>query len=178
MVTDIQRRQLHIPPLARLHPAAITAFEALALAALSLAAIKLLQLAHLAFFLPAQSSVQTLEVLRQISPAMLVFTGVLVAPLIEESVFRGIPFVLLRSVNKSATISQTTRAATFWVLGCCGAVLFALSHVGAILSPHLPLPQLMFGLWSWRVVNLRGLRHSFLLHGVYNSVLMGLMAVR
>ena len=135
-----------------------------------------LQALHADFLMPSKDQSNGVENLIAASPARLFFAAVIVAPLLEELIFRGIPMLLMRLSTKAETRARFV----FWIVfGIASAVLFSSMHglkqVGV--PPHLrtvfqtlPLPQLVLGLWLWRVATQRGLQYSMLLHGTFNLV--------
>jgi|GEM_PF-4015965 len=159
----------------RLGPAGRTVVEAMAIAAINMVLALVLQSLHLQLFLAAPENVHSIELLRKINPAVLFVLAVAIAPVLEESLFRGLPFLIMRGLSRWGEMQDITRQVVFWGLGGCAAVLFAFAHANSGASFHLPLPQFLFGLWSWHVINTRGLRYSILLHGVHNLLLSTLL---
>ncbi|WP_293911504.1 CPBP family intramembrane glutamic endopeptidase [Deinococcus sp.] len=93
--------------------------------------------------------------------------GVLIAPLLEEALFRGFPIALMR----------WARAQHYtWVIGTLSSVGFALMHTSGS-GFHFPLIQFLFGLTAWRMATRRGLRHSIFLHFFNNLSFMLLIPV-
>ena len=127
------------------------------------------------FFLPSAQNTESIAALLK-NPALLLLLGVVVAPLWEELVFRGLPSWLLRRVRRNQNQSLATRDVWFWTLCVVSSFAFAIVHgandKGEI---HLPLPQLVMGFLLWRVAIERGLRYSILMHATYNAVAVGLV---
>lgn len=145
--------------------------EAVLLAAISLPIAAVLRALKITFLLPSEANQQGMAFLAQVNPLLLLLLAVIAAPVIEETLFRGLPFGLLRLISGKKQ-GQPSWLPVNWILGIIAAILFSLAHglgdeTGA---HHLALPQLMVGLWSWRVVNTRGLRYSMLLHATYNAI--------
>jgi Type II CAAX prenyl endopeptidase Rce1-like len=97
-------------------------------------------------------------------------------PLGEELVFRGVPmFVLWLSARKLPSLERANLPHA-WVIGIAAATVFSLAHGIGSSGFHLPLPQLVLGIWLWWIATRRGLGFSILAHGTYNF-LPGLVAV-
>lgn len=158
-----------------LGPAGRTVVEALMLVAINMVLALVLQSLHLQFLLAAKENVRNIEQLRLWNPAFLFVLAVAIAPVLEESLFRGLPFLIMRGLSRWGEMDNATRQVVFWGFGGCAAVLFAFAHANSGASFHLPLPQFLFGLWSWHVINTRGLRYSILLHGTHNLLLSTLL---
>lgn len=85
-----------------------------------------------------------------------IFSYILAAPLVEELVYRGPLFVLLKRVNKYV----------WWILAVVLSLLFSLSHNLAGLSL---LPLFILGLASsWLVIKTRKFWPCLALHALYN----------
>jgi membrane protease YdiL (CAAX protease family) len=153
-----------------------TMLEAIYVLGFNLVLTLLLYMMNLSFFMPSSGNTQGLERLSK-NPLLLLVLGVIVAPLIEELLFRGVPFVLFRAVQRWNGWGEKGRQTLCWTLGGMAAVLFAVAHGIEGTKVHLPLPQLVLGLWSWHVINQRGLRYSILLHATYNSLPVGFMVL-
>lgn len=146
-----------------------TMLEAMVLTAVTTGMGTSLALFGLDGLLAGKANHQAIASLASFNPLLLLFLGVAAAPVYEEALFRGLPLLILRGVWRRRWMRRKARRHLFWVLGGTSAVLFALMHrLGS--SIGLPLPQLVAGLWLWRVANLRGLRYSILLHATYNSL--------
>ena len=154
---------------ARFGPFGRTICEALMLTMLNIGLIGLLHLLQLNFLMPSQGNAEALQLLGRLSPVMLLVTAVVLAPILEESLFRGLPFLAWRRLTPSNRSYRQAHHLIFWGLGGLMAVAFALAHVNFKTGFQLPLPQLLFGLWSWRVTAIRGFRYSMLLHAAYNA---------
>ena len=148
-----------------------TMLEALALLAINLPLGLLILALRLDFLRASDANVEGLEMVRNLSPWLLLVAAVVLAPLVEEALFRGLPRLAYRAADPPAR-----NRVAFWVVGGLAAALFAWLHSFGGAGLALPLPQLLLGLWSWKVVNERGLRYSVLLHGTYN-LLPALIAV-
>ncbi|WP_261664342.1 CPBP family intramembrane glutamic endopeptidase [Deinococcus sp. Marseille-Q6407] len=90
------------------------------------------------------------------------------APVVEELLFRGIPLLLRLGLDR--VLPARFHRAVSAVLGVASAVVFAQSH--NLMPGTLPLPQLWLGLLTWRAASTRGLRYSMLLHGMNNGVVV------
>ena len=123
---------------------------------------------HLTLLMASQENVNDLNDQSLKNPFVLLILTVIAAPCIEESLFRGLPCLLLRLVAQTRDLSQLRGHWLYWPLGTAAALIFAILHGLGDHKLHVPLPQLILGLWSWRVINTRGLRYSILLHGAYN----------
>ena len=168
-----------------LSKSARTVGEAFALLWLSLFAMVLLKLLNARFFMPSQDQAQDIT-LALGQPIKFFLLAVLVAPVVEELIFRGIPGLLMRFATKPQT---RARHIAWMVFGLASSLLFASMHgmqrIGT--PPHqiitfqtLPLPQFLVGLWAWRVATQRGLQYSMLLHATYNLIpfMLSLQATR
>lgn len=142
-----------------------TILEALALLAINLPLGLLILALRLDFLRASDANVEGLEMLRDLSPWLLLGVAALLAPLVEEALFRGLPRLAYRAADP-----QARNRVAFWAVGSLPIIVFAWLHSlgGAVLT--LPIPQLLLGLWAWKVVNERGLRYAILLHGTYNLV--------
>ncbi len=144
-----------------------------------------LTLAHANFFL--QSEAQTQGVDQMLRGNLLGFfaLAVVIFPVMEEAIFRGLPSLLMRLTTKPETRARLV----LWLLfGLASSLLFASLHglkqIGApthesFVFQTLPVPQLLMGLWAWRVATLRGLRYSMLLHATFNfsSLILAFVAL-
>lgn len=162
-----------------------TVKEGVLLMLLANATAVVLTLAHAKFFL--QSGVQTQGVNQMLRGNLIVFfaLAVIVFPVMEEAIFRGLPNLVMRL----STRPETRLRFVLWLLfGLASSLLFAALHgmrqIGV--PPHarfafqtLPVPQLLMGLWAWRVATLRGLRYSMLLHATFNfsSLILSFVAL-
>ena len=97
-------------------------------------------------------------------------------PLGEELIFRGLPMLLLWLSARKLPPLERANLPQAWVLGVIAAILFSLAHGIGSSGFHLPLPQLVLGVWLWWIATRRGLGYSILAHGTYNF-LPGLLAV-
>jgi membrane protease YdiL (CAAX protease family) len=88
----------------------------------------------------------------------LAFTGLVLAPLIEELIFRLVPYLLYRSFF-------STRKYTFAILGFISATVFAATH---LTQAPLPVTQFAFGILAWQAVDRYGYRAAVLSHAFYN----------
>ena len=145
-----------------------TIHEALFLAMTALWLSVLLSSLHLTALMASQENAKGLTDLEKMSPILLLGAAVLLAPCIEESLFRGLPFLVLRLVGGTLDPERLRAQWLYWPIGTAAALIFAIAHGAGDHTLHVPLPQLMLGLWSWHVINTRGLRYSILLHGTYN----------
>lgn len=94
----------------------------------------------------------------------IVFTGIILAPIIEELIFRGLPMLLSRSIAMAIITS----------------FIFALLHgiedeKGNI---KLPIPQFFGGLISWGIAGIYGLPVAMLIHALHNGLaIIGMLVV-
>lgn len=110
------------------------------------------------------------------SPWVALLAIAVLFPLAEELVFRGVPmFVLWLSARSRAPLERANLRRA-WVLGVTAAILFSLAHGLGSTGFHLPLPQLLLGVWLWWIATRRGLGYSILAHGTYNF-LPGVLAL-
>lgn len=153
-----------------------TVGEAFALFFIMIFLVGVLHALHADFLMPSQDQAQGVASRLTASPAKLLVAAVLLAPLLEELFFRGIPMLLMRLTTKAET---RVRLIVWIVFGLASAVIFSSMHglkqIGT--PPHmrtvfqtLPLPQLVLGLWLWRVATQRGLQYSMLLHATFNLI--------
>lgn len=156
----------------------LTVREALMLVMLSMALSILLTVSHFDFLLASRENANSIHQLAKIDVRYLLLLAVVGAPLLEESLFRGIPSAVLRAVAKRRYHGFPQRCQFYWPIGAAAALLFAVLHGAGSVTIHVPLPQLMVGMWSWHVVNTRGLRYSMLLHASYNAVPVGLVFLK
>lgn len=87
-------------------------------------------------------------------------------PIVEESLFRGIPLLLRLGLGR--VLPAAWHRTISLVIGVVSAVVFASAH--NLVPGTLPLPQLWLGLLAWHAASTRGLRYSMLLHGLNNAV--------
>jgi hypothetical protein len=112
---------------------------------------------------------------RLVSP-QLVFPVLLVAlPIGGELLFRGLPYVLWRGARRVLKSSNTAQEIVFWLLGVLGAIGFALLpylFMTFLREPtfFFPLGLFFVGLWSWKILRMRGFGHCVLLMFVFNLV--------
>lgn len=99
---------------------------------------------------------------------------VLIGPLQEELLYRGLPILFARFVERRLP-SRTGKAGVV-AIGVCSSVYFAWGHNP--ISWSLPLPQLTFGLVAWWMAWNRGLRYSWLMHASVNLLFLAMMAER
>jgi membrane protease YdiL (CAAX protease family) len=129
--------------------------------------------------LPRGSSAQNTG-LPWTSLIVMLLVAVLIGPLIEEALFRGVPLLITNALKRSGRfdpqepirIGQRVLPA-HWLIGVLAALLFSVSHGLGDAYPHFPLPQFIAGLWFWWVAYSRGLRYSILMHGTYNLIPVG-----
>lgn len=96
---------------------------------------------------------------------------VVVAPLTEEPLLRGIPLWLYhRWEHRLWTHYRSPSPSTYWALGLPSSYIFAILHGSGF--AEFPVPQFILGLSAWRVGVRRGLRHSILLHAVFNALVL------
>lgn len=145
--------------------------------AINLILIVVLTQLHISVLLPGKENVAALTKLRVLSPTLLLMAAIILAPVIEESLFRGLPYLLNRFLAQRNLISAAARPLFFWATGGCAAILFALAHADRGPTFHLPMAQLLFGLLSWRIINKRGLRYSMLFHATHNLILTSFFLV-
>ncbi|RAJ12020.1 CPBP family intramembrane glutamic endopeptidase [Olleya aquimaris] len=106
------------------------------------------------------------KLLEEESPAYILFTAVILAPVIEEFIFRG-PLTLF---NKKY----------FKIVFYAFAILFGYVHIinfeittqVILLSPLFVAPQIIIGLVFGYIRVRLGLAYAMLLHACYNGVLM------
>ena len=150
-----------------------TVLEGLALFAVNIVVGLAVVALNLTALRPSDANLEGLSFVSQVSPALLVLVAVVLAPVLEELVFRGVPLALFRRVRAGL---GARAGAVGWALGGTFAALFAVAHAFGGASFAFPLPQFLLGLWSWRVALERGLPHSMLLHAVYNFVPAAILA--
>lgn len=144
--------------------------EAVVLVFLNVALSVLLVALGLTSLLPSNANLEGIESLSRLGPLQLVLIAVVVAPVLEETLFRGLPFWVWRTVAARLPLRDGRREMIGWIIGGATAICFALAHGIGSHTIHLPLPQLLMGFWLWHVINRRGMRYSILLHGVYNLI--------
>jgi len=99
---------------------------------------------------------------------------VLVGPLCEELLFRGLPSLAARALERR--LSPRTGGAAVLALAAVSSLVFAWMHHRVLGA--MPLPQLAFGALAWSVAWRRGLRYSVLLHVFVNFFLFAPGVVR
>ncbi|WP_299061307.1 CPBP family intramembrane glutamic endopeptidase [uncultured Polaribacter sp.] len=107
------------------------------------------------------------EMFKNLSLFQILLTGGIVAPVIEELIFR-------------APITTFKKPTSFKIAFYVFAVLFGLVHISnfeittnvLIATPLLVLPQIILGTYFGYIRVKFGLIWSMLLHGSYNSILM------
>jgi hypothetical protein len=169
-----------VSPLDRFGPVVATAIEAVLLGALTWLLNLGLNAVKAGVLIPDENYTQTLAFLRPQNPTVFAAVLLVALPIAIETLLRGLPRLAYRSVAR-AVHAQAARALVFWLLGTVGALLTAMLPYAFIYAisvliyksgeapPFLwPLALFAFGLWSWRVVNGRGLRYSILLLALYN----------
>jgi Type II CAAX prenyl endopeptidase Rce1-like len=97
-------------------------------------------------------------------------------PLGEELIFRGLPMLVLWLSARKISSLERANLPFAWLLGIAAATVFSLAHGIGSSGFHLPLPQLVLGVWLWWIATRRGLGFSILAHGTYNF-LPGVLAV-
>lgn len=132
-----------------------------------------LNAAGLKFFLASEANSKGLQDLTK-NPLQLMLMVVVMAPVLEELLCRGIPSLLVRGIWKTRDWSEDARSHWYWLLGSISAFLFSIAHGLGDKAMHLPLPQLLMGFILWRTAMKRGLRFSMLMHATYN-LLPGLL---
>ena len=148
--------------------------EALLMFGFNLVLVGVLSALGWKFFLASEQNTKGIADLLK-NPLELFFKVVVIAPLLEEVVFRGVPSLLLRRVWRVRN-RQSTSDAWYWTLVIASSLLFAIMHgINDQGTIHLPLPQLVVGFVLWRTAINRGLRYSILMHATYNSVVVGLV---
>lgn len=125
-----------------------------------------LQKFNLGIFLASEQNTNGISAVLKLNPLLLVGAGLIAAPILEESLFRGLPYWLCQRFARPPRITARMSFQISWIVGISAALLFAAAHGPG----NLPVPQLMVGLWSWHVIRTRGLRYSMLLHAAYNFV--------
>jgi membrane protease YdiL (CAAX protease family) len=102
-------------------------------------------------------------------PIKFFFTGVIVFPLVEEIIFRGIPEFFLWMFSPTGN---------HWIFGIIVSAVFAAVHgfEDEKGNPILPLPQFAGGLVLWYVMRQYGLCYAFAVHALTNSLAL-VMAV-
>jgi membrane protease YdiL (CAAX protease family) len=151
--------------------------EAMILMFINLVLSLILLQAKATFFMPSAQNSGGIQQLGLNNPLKLLLLGVIAAPILEELLFRGVPYGLLQLVKRWAQLSATALRAIYLTLGGSFAVVFAMAHGLGSSELHLPLPQLVVGIWSWHVINTRGLRYSILLHAIYNGIPLVLLTL-
>lgn len=93
----------------------------------------------------------------------------LVAPFYEELLFRGVPILLARSLERIFRPIEGRTAVV--AIALASTLLFAWMHHRVVEA--LPMPQLLFGTLAWFSAWRWGLRYSILLHVLVNLLLFG-----
>lgn len=133
----------------------------------------ILNAAGLKFFLASDANSSELQKLTA-NPFQLLLMVVVLAPVVEELLCRGIPSLLVRGLWKTRNWSADAKSNWYWLVGSISAFLFSIMHGLGDKTMHLPLPQLFMGFVLWHVAMQRGLRYSILMHATYN-LLPGLL---
>jgi membrane protease YdiL (CAAX protease family) len=108
------------------------------------------------------------EMMKNMSKIQVVFFAVILAPLIEELIFRG-PLLLFKN-PKYFKIAFYTLAVLF---GFVHLTNFEITQNILLLSPILVLPQILLGGYLGFICVKFGLHWSILLHAGYNGILIG-----
>lgn len=115
---------------------------------------------------------------------VVLLVAVLIGPLLEEAIFRGVPLLITNALKRSGRFEPQKPIRVLqwvlpahWLIGLLAALLFSVSHGLGDSYLHFPLPQFMAGLWFWWVAYSRGLRYSILMHGTYNLIPIGLLVL-
>lgn len=95
--------------------------------------------------------------------------AVVVAPAIEELVFRAIPSTTADFLNPS------DRGDKRWALGTLASIAFAAAHNISADEPHLPLPQFVGGLGFWYAQRRGGYNHATVTHAANNALPVALL---
>ena len=91
-----------------------TAQEGIALAMLNIVLLTVLTRLHLSLLLPGHENANAIKQLGKLSPALLFVIAVVIAPVIEESLFRGLPYLLNNFLQRFSIVPERTRP----FLGC------------------------------------------------------------
>ncbi|HVF85079.1 MAG TPA: CPBP family intramembrane glutamic endopeptidase [Abditibacteriaceae bacterium] len=150
-----------------------TVREAMVLFVINIVIGAILHVAQLKFFMASEANSSELQKLTG-NPLRLLLMVVVVAPIFEELLCRGVPSLLVRGIWKTRNWSVDARSHWYWILGSTSAFLFSVAHGLGDKTMHLPLPQLIMGFVLWHVAMQRGLRYSMLMHATYN-LLPGLL---
>jgi membrane protease YdiL (CAAX protease family) len=110
------------------------------------------------------------------NPWLALLAIVVLFPLGEELLFRGVPMLVLWWSGRTKPVLERANSPWAWALGVVAALMFSLAHGVGSPGFHLPLPQLFLGVWLWWVVTRRGFGYGILAHGTYNLI-PGLLAV-
>lgn len=102
------------------------------------------------------------------SPLAIIFLAVLVAPVLEELIFRA-PITLFCKYNKSFRYIFYGFAIVF---GYVHITNFEITTKVLLVSPILVAPQTMLGLLLGMIRVKLGLIYSILFHGIYNAILV------
>ncbi len=121
------------------------------------------------FFLPSDANSSDLEKMSS-RPLVLFLMVVVLAPILEETIFRGTSSLIVRGIWKLRQWSVEARNNWYWIVGSISAFLFSIAHGVGDNRMHLPLPQLIMGFLLWRTAMQRGLRYSMLMHATYNTL--------
>lgn len=94
---------------------------------------------------------------------------IVIAPLLEEIVFRIIP---------SAMLSKFTDDIC-WTMGVITSILFALLHGMAVSGNklHVPIGQFFVGMMLWYIVRVYGFEWAFLSHAMFNGFAWAIIGI-
>lgn len=106
--------------------------------------------------------------------------GSIIAPALEEALFRLLPSSSLDLLGKiSSKLRPDPRV--FWPLGITQATLFGLAHNiqsgpdgSSRFARSLPLQQTTMGLSQWHMMREKGFGHAILCHGTFNTVALSI----
>lgn len=136
---------------------------ALATALGSIALVSILQYFHLNFLVSQVGNSQLFHDKGFI--AFVIFTGITIMPIVEESLMRGLPIFVLKKLNWHQF---------YWPFALISSLGFSLLHGN---GHNLPLVQLLFGIIAFNVAYKNGLRYSIFLHILNNVFVFALGAL-
>lgn len=141
--------------------------ESVLLAIVALFVGTILEKANIYYFLPANYLPSLVELFKNMRIFGIIFyfiTFGLIAVLIEEAIFRLIPYLLL---------GKNLKPLVYWILGIITSLLFSISHTNLKNGFEFPLIQFSVGLYLWSLIRKeKGYRLAVLSHFTFNFIIL------
>lgn len=141
--------------------------ESVLLAVVALFVGTILEKTNIYYFLPANylpSLVELFKNMRIFGILFYFFTFGLIAVLVEEAIFRLIPYFLL---------GKNLKFLAYWTLGIVTSLLFSISHTNLKNGFEFPLIQFSVGLYLWSLIrNEKGYKLAVISHFTFNFTIL------